>query len=64
METTRYIDPLQFCPECGIRIEKNYPLHNDCILWGIFIHKYKSKDDWIVACIKNGERVNAIMKFH
>jgi len=53
----QYVEPIQFCPECGKRIRTEDDGHASCIAWGIQTKKYAVLDDWVKACIKNGERV-------
>lgn len=53
----RYAEPIQFCPECGKRIRVEDDGHAACVAWGIQTKKYTVPDDWLKACIENGERV-------
>ena len=54
---SQYAEPIQFCPECGKRIMIDDKGHAACITWGIQTKKYTVPDDWLKACIENGERV-------
>lgn len=62
-----YAEPIQFCPDCGKRVRVDITEHISCINWGIWLQlykcqKYENKEDWIKACIKNGERVTRTIK--
>ena len=55
----QYAEPLQYCPECGKRVVVDDRAHAACIAWGIQTKKYTIVNDWVKACVENGERVVA-----